>query len=197
MKISKDKRNTNTAKRTISAFSNALLSLLQRYSFEQITITMLCEESTYPRSTFYNYFEDIYDLTDCIMEKLCEEINLEGFRSIDHKVRSLTLFEMSYDILSNYNEEIKKIIKKNDCNGLFMQRVRNFMRKTISNIVVNSECIELFQVSNEIMQQHYSNTIWLVLEQCFLATNPITKEEAIKTLDFLLGTLERDAVRRE
>ncbi|MDO5516245.1 MAG: TetR/AcrR family transcriptional regulator [Clostridium sp.] len=197
MKISKDKRNTNTAKRTISAFSNALLSLLQRNSFEQITIKMLCEESTYPRSTFYNYFEDIYDLAECIMEKLCEEIKLEDFRNIDHKIRSLTLFEMSYDVLSNHSEVIKKIIKKNNYNGLFMQKVRNFMRKTISNIVGNSECIELFQISNEIMKQHYSNTIQLVLEQCFLAIDPIPKEEAVKTLDFLLGTLEREAIGRE
>lgn len=194
MKIDEQKRKTNTAKRTIGAFSNALLYLLQKNSLEQITITMLCDESTYPRSTFYNYFDDIYDLLNDILNQLGNEISVSDFEKIDHRVRSLTLFERSYDVLSCHYLIIKEIVKKNDCNGIFMQRVRMYMGKTISYIISNSECIDQFHVSKEIMQRHYSNTIQLVLEQCFLVANPISKEESIRTLDFLLGTLEREVI---
>ncbi|BCN30962.1 TetR/AcrR family transcriptional regulator [Anaeromicropila herbilytica] len=197
MKLSKEKRTTNTAKRTVSAFSNALIRLLQKNALEQITITMLCDESTYPRSTFYNYFEDIFDLLDCIMEELSNEISVNDFREIDESIRSITLFERTYDVLSNHYQIIEKIIKKNDYNSSFMQMVRSSMRNTISYIINNSECIAQFHVPKEIMQVHYSNTIELVLEHCFLSKEPISKDEAIKTLDFLLRTLEREVKKSD
>ena len=191
MKISKEKRNSNTAKRTISAFSNALIDLLQKNKLEQITITMLCEESTYPRSTFYNYFDDVFDLLDCILEKLFEEVSVNDFQTIAPDIRTILLFERAYDVLDRYSEIISKIVKKNDYNGSFMLKVRSSIRGTITYIIENSECIAKYKVSKEIMQIHYSNTIELVLEKCFLTTETITKEEAVKTLDFLLGTLEK------
>jgi AcrR family transcriptional regulator len=197
MKISQEKKNTNTAKRTINAFSSALIDLLQKNKLEQITITMLCEESTYPRSTFYNYFEDIFDLLDCILEKLFYEVSLSDFQTIDPNIRSILLFERAYDVLNRYSEIITNIVKKNDYNGSFLLKVRSSIRGTISYIIENSECIAQFKISKEIVQTHYSNTIELVLEQCFLTIEPITKEDAIKTLDFLLGTLEREVKKNE
>ena len=35
---------------------------------EKISVQKICDICNYPRSTFYNYFEDIYDLMDCNYE---------------------------------------------------------------------------------------------------------------------------------
>ena len=35
---------------------------LEETPFEKITLTQLCDASMVPRSTFYRYFEDKYDL---------------------------------------------------------------------------------------------------------------------------------------
>ena len=51
---------SRSAGRVFSAFRSALFALVQRQSFESITVQALCAEADYPRSTFYNYFDDIY-----------------------------------------------------------------------------------------------------------------------------------------
>ena len=50
----------NTAVR----FDNALLSLLERKSFEYITIREICEEAGVNRSTFYLHYENTSDLLE-------------------------------------------------------------------------------------------------------------------------------------
>ena len=59
-----DKNETLSSRKTLNKLSNTLLSLLKQKSFEQISVKELCRESKTGRSTFYNYFDDIYDLLD-------------------------------------------------------------------------------------------------------------------------------------
>ena len=62
MKYDITKRATKGAQRTLEAFSGTMFELLSRKSFEEITVNELCQQSNYPRATFYNYFDDKYDL---------------------------------------------------------------------------------------------------------------------------------------
>ena len=45
-------------------FSEKMLMLLADMSLEEISVQKMCDICNYPRSTFYNYFDDIYDLMD-------------------------------------------------------------------------------------------------------------------------------------
>ena len=49
-------------RRTLNTFAGALQSLLLQKSFDDITVRDICELSLLPKSTFYNYFDDKYDL---------------------------------------------------------------------------------------------------------------------------------------
>ena len=62
MKYDITKPLTKGAKRTLEAFSEKMFMLLSEKSFEEITVGQLCETAQYPRATFYNYFDDKYDL---------------------------------------------------------------------------------------------------------------------------------------
>ena len=61
-----DKNETLSSRKTLNKLSNTLLSLLKQKSFEQIAVKELCRESKTGRSTFYNYFDDIYLVIDMI-----------------------------------------------------------------------------------------------------------------------------------
>jgi AcrR family transcriptional regulator len=49
-------------KRTQKCLWEALRTLLEERSFEQISVTDICEEATINRTTFYKHFESKYDL---------------------------------------------------------------------------------------------------------------------------------------
>ena len=52
------------ANRTVRDFEVALMHLLEKSSFEKITVDQICEEALLHRSSFYRYFHDKYDLLE-------------------------------------------------------------------------------------------------------------------------------------
>ena len=70
MKLNTEKPLTIGARRTLKALREAMEDLLEKKNFDQIHIKELGEESMIPRATFYNYFEDKYDLLDYVFEEL-------------------------------------------------------------------------------------------------------------------------------
>lgn len=68
--------------RTIRDFENALLTLLEKNSFEHLTVDQICQEALLHRSSFYRYFSDKYDLLEQTLNaqinKLTEDTDSEG-----------------------------------------------------------------------------------------------------------------------
>ena len=50
----------------------ALIVLLRTHTMEQISVKMICNEAGINRSTFYNYFDDKYQLCDAVMNASIE-----------------------------------------------------------------------------------------------------------------------------
>lgn len=50
----------------------ALIALLRTHTMEQISVKMICNEAGINRSTFYNYFDDKYQLCDAVMNASVE-----------------------------------------------------------------------------------------------------------------------------
>ncbi|KXA46409.1 MULTISPECIES: TetR/AcrR family transcriptional regulator [Staphylococcus] len=54
-------------KYTMEQIKSTLLDLLDTHSFETITVTMICEQTSISRRTFYNHFSDKFEVIDDIM----------------------------------------------------------------------------------------------------------------------------------
>ena len=68
MKYDLTKKLTIGASRTLYSLQQAMLFMLSKKSFEEIAVGELCEKAMLPRATFYNYFDDKYDLLEyCFM----------------------------------------------------------------------------------------------------------------------------------
>lgn len=121
--------------------------------------------------------------------------NVGDYNDIPHEERTLTLFNNLYSFMASHQEEINKLTLHNPIDGAMVHSLNIYMRKAITKMI--SECTYNvgYPISLNIVAEHYSNTVWMLLEQCFIASKPISKEEAIKCLDYLIGTLERKSTR--
>ncbi|WP_145335736.1 TetR/AcrR family transcriptional regulator [Paenibacillus xylanexedens] len=63
--------------KTRQTFINVFCDLYSRKPIEKISIQEIAKQSGYNRSTFYQYFTDIYDLLDCVEERILNSINEE------------------------------------------------------------------------------------------------------------------------
>lgn len=71
------KGKNKTAIRSQHMISDALLSLMKRKPFQQITVTEICEEAAIGRKTFYRNFELREDVIDFQLDLLCEDYKTE------------------------------------------------------------------------------------------------------------------------
>lgn len=182
--------NTRFAQRTLEDFTKALLSMLEKKRLEEISVNELCEAVNYPRSTFYNYFVDIFDLLDDCWETLYIGIHADDYPTIPHEDRTNALFDFLYSYMDSVRPKIRKKISHNAVDGKMCESLKKFMRLKIGKMIFECPQSDHYPLSLEIIAEHYANTIWMVLEHSFLYRDTLTKAEAITAVSYLLGTLE-------
>lgn len=63
-------------RRTKKLLLDSLMQLLQEHAFEKIGVNDICERAMVHRATFYNHFDDKYDLFNYALSQLEDEMYL-------------------------------------------------------------------------------------------------------------------------
>lgn len=193
MKYDLSKKPTRGAQRTLEAFSKTMFNLLAKKSFESISVNEICEISNFPRATFYNYFDDKYDLLNYCWHLLSNQIYLNGPSNVVSDQILSTLFDRTYYLLSSHKELLNDILKNNPSNSSLINHFSNYLKRVIQNIFHEYLDFSSKNMPLELVVDHFSNTVMLILEAIFLKKQPISLEEAHKYLNFLLGHLITDS----
>lgn len=189
LKYDLTKKITKGARRTLDAFFNSMLELLSNKSFEEITVNELCQQSNYPRATFYNYFDDKYDLLNYCWYSLAQQIHLEEYRDLDSEESLYIFFDRMYDLIAAHQDTIQHILKFNSGENLLLSYFRIYMNTQMQEIFHQCSCRERYKIPYEIIAEHYCNTILLILEWSFLKKNGCSKVQAHEYLKYLLKSL--------
>lgn len=128
-----------STRRTHLLLRKALFQLLTTTSFEKITLTELCSTALVPRSTFYRYFEDKYDLQRYCLQCMLQEANFNEdvlyLRSTDSvRYFLLTLIQMLQQDLEVY----QKIYNSNK-DGVLMKMIKEYLILIVTGILKESE----------------------------------------------------------
>lgn len=110
MKFDPSKRKDIGTLRTIKALEKTLFELLTVNAFETLTIRKICTRSMIPRSTFYNYFEDKYDLLEVALDTLfAEKLAGTAGYSFDSVVSGV---KTGFDFIDTHRLTIDRILAK-------------------------------------------------------------------------------------
>lgn len=189
MKYDITKPLTKGAKRTLGAFSREIFVLLSEKSFEEITVGQLCEAAQYPRATFYNYFDDKYDLLGYCWQTLAEQVELRDYHHAEENEMLYLYFDRIYDFTKQNEAVIHEVLLHNSETGYMFSSFRNFLNNKMRFIF--KSCPEAMQkdIPNELLADHYSNTLFLVWQWATIKKSDCTKEQARKYLCSLVGNL--------
>lgn len=187
MKYNLENKKNKFAERTLKIFSETLFELLEKNSFEKITVNEICEISNYPRATFYNYFEDINDLLNYCFESMSKEIKINDYVEMKEEERIYIIFDRLYNYMEQYEKRLKRIIRNNDMNGIFIYSLKMFLKEKIVIILKDCNCILCNEVPPELMAEYYSDVLRLLLYWAFCKNDKISKEKTTKYLKILLG----------
>lgn len=125
LKIKSDDRRI---RKTRAAIENAFLELLKEEDIKKITITEITKKADTNRSTFYLHYYDVYDLLDCVENKIINEIHdciLEA-EQLKEKLDVKPVLEYIKD-----NQKIFKALLKSDSNFRFFNKLSDMFEKKL------------------------------------------------------------------
>ena len=99
MKSKLSDKASRFAKRALADFSERMIVMLSDMPLEEISVQKICDVCNYPRSTFYNYFDDIYDLMDYCWIVIEKYLNVKGEQNTEQIFSLPFLYIITYKCL--------------------------------------------------------------------------------------------------
>ena len=189
MKYDITKPLTNGSRRTLDTFSKTMFTILSEMSFEQTSVGYLCEKALYPRATFYNYFDDKYDLLNYCWKTLAQQIGLQEYHHAEENEMLYLYFDRIYDFTNKNIKIIHEVLKYNNETGYMFLSFRNFLNDNMRFIFKNCPEASQKEIPNDLLADHYSNTFFLVWQWATIKNNNCSKQQAHKYLSYLLNNL--------
>ncbi len=112
---------------TRMALRESLLSLLQEYPINKITVSRVCEQADVNRTTFYLYYKDVYDLLEKIEDELYGELGREIEKSGD-MLPNIDVLRRIYEIIYK-NRDICRVILGKFGDKDFLRKVGSIHRE--------------------------------------------------------------------
>lgn len=186
MKYDIRKKTTRGALRVLNAFTKAMFQLTARQKFEDVTVNELCEKANYPRSTFYNYFEDKYDLLEYCWTVLFEKLRLEEASQFEEDHVLIIYFDRLYDLMNEQDDAVSRILQHNPLNSYMYMSFREHIKKS-SHEIFERVFIPHDSVPAELTVEHCCSTVMIVIEWIFIKRNLISKALAHQYLSVIFG----------
>ena len=152
MKIDPNQKLTIGARRTLLQLQKELERMLAEKDFSDIQVTELCERTMIPKSTFYHYFEDKFDLLNYLFESYQKLIYPELDELHDHDAKAPEMLKNMFALADN--AAYRAISKSTDK--------------------------ERYDLPIEIVSRMNAYAIITIFDWVYIKNNPLTREEMIE-----------------
>ncbi|KAA8827985.1 TetR/AcrR family transcriptional regulator [Bifidobacterium myosotis] len=175
------------ALRTLDAFSGAMMDLLRTKPLTSISVNELCERSSYPRATFYNYFDDRDDLLAYCWTALSGESRIGDLEAAEPDRRVDLALDMMADMLEANAALLGEILEHNPADGPLFASMRAFITERSHDLMRTCVDRDRHSLPAELVADHYANTLMLVLDWAYLRGHTLTRPELHDYAHALLG----------
>ena len=187
MKYDLEQKMTIGAKRTLDAFYNSMLKSLGEYNFEEITVKYICDVSGYPRATFYNYFDDKYDLMTYCWKRIGSKLIIDNHDDYVSYELVLASFEKMYTLFNENRVLMDRILKHNPLDSALIQEFADYLNQAIRRDLMNCMKSVNGPIPVMLLANHYSNTLMMMLEWIFISKHEVSMSDAHQYLETLLS----------
>ncbi|GEK28253.1 TetR/AcrR family transcriptional regulator [Furfurilactobacillus siliginis] len=186
MKLSAKQQTSRQAQRVLHDFSLALRDLLPQQEFERMTVNDLCTAANYPRSTFYNYFEDKYDLLNYAAGQVIVRLDFDALKTLPEAAILVAAFDRIYQLIDAHRDYVTRVLTRNaECRA--RSGLSDYLLATVRKTFVDSFKTK-GQLPTELLIDHCFATILLVLRWIFVDEHDVGLDEAHRYLASLYGT---------
>lgn len=174
------------SEKTKALLGEEFKELVVEKSFEKITIKMITDAAGVIRPTFYNYFQDKYEVMEWL---LWEDVfqSVTEFISMDMALEAMKMLFRKMGADKAYYRKVFEVEGQNSFEEMLYQRIYDVARKLIEKHPLKVE-EDAPIISEEIFLRFQSITLvngikyWLLYE-----TDEISADTALKFYEFLMS----------
>lgn len=163
-----EKKEDLRVKRTRKLLVQSLFSLLERHSFNTISVKEICEEAMVHRTTFYTHFEDKYHLMAYGLQNIAKEFQ---FTEGNIRENQIKLFNMSLKYKALFSQLLTE--EKDSLRYILMKE----MNKGVKNYIQDDNNSPFLSVSSEIALAAFSGASLGVLNWWVNDGSDISEQE--------------------
>lgn len=184
--MQKDKEDLRI-KRTRKYLCNALFDLLQKNSFDKLSINDICNKAMVHRSTFYNHFTDKNDLLNYALDDIQEEMFEKTIKEGRHQSPKAILMSLISNTIDYINENHQKLVlifenSAEKMTTMIASSTKRSISYLISKIEYPQDCI----IPKELVISFYTGGITLVGIEWLKSKEPCNKDKALEYFNVLL-----------
>ncbi|WP_159886898.1 TetR/AcrR family transcriptional regulator C-terminal domain-containing protein [Paenibacillus puerhi] len=165
-------------KRTHKLLFNALLDLMEKHPFEQITVKQICDLAMVHRTTFYTHFQDKFDLLSRAMQQIADE----EFKDLD---------DVSFSPADNFRELLSLAIKHKKLFSILLAEerdsLRNLLRREMGrgmrDYLAHHHLMEERSIDMQIKIEAYIGAVLGVVTWWIESNMPIDHEELFSKMN--------------
>lgn len=169
--------------KTNELLSKALIDLLKEKSFEDIKLNEICTRALVHKTTFYNHFQDKYELLYYVVKKTQEnmEMNIDSSKCI---------IDYYLEIAKEYIKNIKEhssfyisILKSNQ-NGICLDIFYNLCVNNVKNKIQN--CKSIIPIPSNYIAKFYVSAVFSIITEWVVNGMQESEDEIINYLEILI-----------
>lgn len=137
---------SNKSERTRTRIINTYLDLMLQKKWDKITVKEICTNCSITRSTFYQYFSDIYDLLEALEADLLDELSQQYNSVIDSKFAAIPeqlfverfdyrppgLFMVWFRFVDKNRKAITALLDRKKGDTYFVKKLKQLMITTLN-----------------------------------------------------------------
>lgn len=177
-------------KRTYKLLIEALFTLLQEKTFEEIKVTDICEKAMIHRTTFYTHFEDKYQLLEYSLQELTQDLNrkvLQNHNSQNLKEYYINMIELFLEHILD-NQRFYLSILANNKNSVTMDMLYNLITSDIKSKIIEEgkEGIN-HSIPAELIAEFYVGAVFRTAIYWLKNQKICTKEELMTYINIMIS----------
>ena len=177
MKLDYRANLTTAQKRTTNIIVDTLFLLLTKKDFNEITVREICRVGLIPHSTFYNYFEDKYDVIRWTFFKEVYKYYPEVDIVMNHYANIDKCADAICDFIDKNKGILSKVAKKNPMNGAYHQIISQCCYEFGLMLAANCTRDKNFDYPYEVVFNNYINGVIEILNQSFYFGKTYTRKQ--------------------
>ncbi len=173
------KKNPEQTKITQSNFQEAFWSLYEKQSIDKITVKDICNIAGYNRSTFYQYYLDVYDVLRKFEDQFLGFVGefvlqlVEQASTMDASQTNESVFEM----LAQNNRYITVLLGPHG-DAEFMQKIVETLKPIWIKYFFRTERYTPAEV--DLLMEHYISGLLSMFRKWFFYPNSVSVERIIQ-----------------